>query len=98
MARQKSSLELAAGKLISAVQKEWNRHAGEGDIERQSEEVVYKAHDLLKAKTPEAIKALLGEKSVAEHLGKDWLSSHPQVMQYVGILENEIANSAKGTK
>jgi len=46
MEKNKTKVEAAAGKLISSIQKEWGNEVGEPEAE-ESEEIMYKGHDLL---------------------------------------------------
>ena len=78
MPREKSKSESAAGRLISAIQKEWWLELGEPQAE-QSELVMGRAHDLLQARNADSMLSVLGSKSVAEFLGESWLQSHKGV-------------------
>ena len=49
MPREKSESEIAAGRLILAIQKEWGLELGEPEAE-QSELVMGRAHELLQAR------------------------------------------------
>jgi hypothetical protein len=59
MPRARSSLEIAAGKLISAIQREWSAEAGELSASA-SEEVMHSSHALLAAAKGDSL-ALLSE-------------------------------------
>src|SRR5690606_6894924 len=89
MPREKSESERAAGRLISAIQKEWGQELGESQAE-QSELVMGRAHQLLQARSAVSMLKLLGSKSIAEFLGENWLQSHKAVESSVIDLESAI--------
>ena len=86
MARSKSEFEIAAGKLISAIQKEWGKELGdpEADI---SENVMNAVHVLLKSRTIEEAKKILGSLTVAGYLGELWVRQHPDTLPAINRLE-----------
>ena len=94
MKKNKTQQEVAAGKLISAIQKEWNKELGESSA-KISEEVMYRGHDLLKASKANQVKTTLGGMSVSQYLGETWVHRHPSVKQSIANLESVIneANS-----
>ena len=92
MVRARSETELAAGKLISAIQKEWGKELGWPGAE-ESEAVMSKGHDLLQAGKAEALQALLAGRSVAEYIGCVWLEKHASVKPAVDTLEQAIARA-----
>ncbi|MFT5176898.1 MAG: hypothetical protein ACI8W7_005098, partial [Gammaproteobacteria bacterium] len=85
MARTKSETRRLAGKLTSAVQKEWGVALGE-DIAICTERVLHKSHDLL-CDSPSQLKKVLAGDSVSEYLGEKWLVSHPDVKPRIAALE-----------
>ena len=89
MVRKKTSLQKAAGKLISAIQKEWGEELGEPNAEF-SEDVMDRAHDLLQAGTYGEIKKLLGSRTVSQYLGEVWLQRHPSVKKAVAAFEDQL--------
>ena len=89
MPREKSKSESAAGRLISAIQKEWVLELGEPQAE-QSELVMGRAHELLQARNADSMLSVLGSKSVAEFLGESWLQSHKGVTSSIYELESAI--------
>jgi hypothetical protein len=91
MPKEKTKTEAAAGRLISAIQKEWNAELGEPGASL-SENVMYSAHDLLQARTSESIRSVLGSNSVTEFLGKTWVTRHPAVLPAIAALEQAIAS------
>ena len=94
MPKEKSDLEKAAGKLISAIQKEWGNELGESTAE-VSELVMNKGHDLLAgAKNGTLLKVLNGG-SVTQFLGETWVRSHPSVKNSIESLEVAIANDGE---
>ena len=86
MPKTKSDLERAAGKLVSAVQKEWGNDLGEVRAEF-SEDVVNSAHDLLQASSAGEIRKLLGPRNVTQFLGEIWVHRHPAVRPAIETLE-----------
>ncbi|TLM73431.1 hypothetical protein ACONUD_02720 [Microbulbifer harenosus] len=86
MRREKSESEKAAGKLISAIQKEWGEEIGTPQADH-SEEVMGRAHGLLQARTAESMRSLLKEKTVTEFLGEFWVRRHPLVKPAIIFLE-----------
>ena len=87
MPRSRTPLELAAGKLISAIQREWGAEAGE-PASAASEEVLHHSHDLLQAAKTGSIKAATGASTVVEFLGKAWVAAHPRVWPHIQVLES----------
>ena len=84
---RRTPLEAAAGKLISAIQKEWGEEAGRPES-AVSEEVMHASHALLQAATREgSIASALGARTVAEFLGAQWVHEHPKVWPHVRALE-----------
>ena len=86
-----STIEKLAGKLISAIQKEWGNETGELCAE-ESEEVMYKAHDILQACKSNELTKLLHGSSITIYLGIDWIEKHQSVKPYINEIENQIAN------
>jgi len=86
MPRNRSEFEVAAGKLISAIQKEWNKDLGEPRAEI-SENVMGEAHYILQARTIENAKKLLGSRTVKQYLGELWVKRHPDVLPVISRLE-----------
>jgi hypothetical protein len=89
MPKKKTDLQRAAGKLISAIQKEWGTETGEPNVDF-SERVMDSAHDLLQADGPHAIKELLGARTVRQYLGDVWVQRHPSVMSAVVAFEEAL--------
>jgi hypothetical protein len=82
MARTRTDIEWAAGKLISAIQKEWAQELGT-DAARESEVVLEKAHDLLQGTKGASLSSTLGNKSILQFIGPDWVAMHPSVAPFV---------------
>jgi len=78
MPRNKSPVEVAAGKLILAIQKEWGEVTGT-DEANDAYEVMDRAHDLQMAAHRGSLDTLLSGKSVVSYLGVSWLANHPSV-------------------
>ena len=89
MPKKKTELERAAGKLISAIQKEWGNEAGEPNVDF-SARVMDSAHELLQADGPQAVKELLGSLDVRQYLGDVWVRRHPSVMPAVVDFEEAL--------
>ena len=86
MTHEKSPMRAAAGKLTSAIQKEWNAQAGEDDAE-ESENVMYASQEFLHVSTSEELRRLLNGKSIPEYLGAEWVAAHPGVLPFIKKLE-----------
>ena len=86
MSRSRSPLESAAGKLISAIQKEWTSELGEASA-TLSEEIMHQCHDLLLAAKTGSIQDLIGERTIADFLGRQWVSQYPRVWPHIQVLE-----------
>lgn len=90
----KSPLEKSAGKLISAVQKEWGEELELADAASEiSERVMGRCHDLLKAAKNNNVCNVLNGKSMTCYLGEVWVSRHPSVKKYIEKIEEEIEAS-----
>jgi len=87
MPRSRSPLEIAAGKLIAAIQKEWVAQAGEPEAPH-SEQVMDLAHELLQVACREGnlTAALLGQ-NLADYLGAAWVQDHPAVLPHIARLQ-----------
>jgi len=91
VAAKKTEFQRAAGKLISAIQKEWGEGLGEKHADF-SENVINAAHDILQCRSSEKLRALLGVKNVRQHLGDVWVQRHPNVKPAIAELERIIAS------
>lgn len=89
MPKNKSEFAKAAGKLISAIQKDWGTEMGTS-TQDFSEDVMNTAHSLLQARTPEQAKELLGSLSVRQYLGDVWVQSHPNVKPAINALQYQL--------
>lgn len=89
MARRRSPLQKAAGKLISAIQKEWVESLGT-DASPMCEETLSHAHDFLQAASAEAVIAMLDGRTCAEYLGQPWVRAHPAVWPALRALEERV--------
>jgi hypothetical protein len=87
MKPSRSSLEAAAGKLISAVQREWGLELGD-PAAAQSEEVMHACHDLLLAAKRGSLAPVLGSKTISQFLGVEWVASHPSIATAICALES----------
>ena len=95
MTRTKSPLEAAAGKLISAIQKEWFDEIGESSAD-ESEQVMHTSHGLLHGAKTGSIAGVLGGGSVPEFLGSKWVAAHPNVWPFIKALEGEALRGIPG--
>ncbi len=94
MPKKKTPIEKAAGKLISAIQKEWGKELGESTTE-VNEDVIGKGHNLLKAAKNDEVTSVLRGLSVAQYLGELWVRRHPKVIEYITAFEKELELSGK---
>ena len=83
------SIEKLAGQLISAIQKEWNEELGKSQAE-ESENVMYKAHDLLQAAKENNLSKFLDNLTITDYLGKIWVKNHSSVLPYIEKLESHV--------
>ena len=86
MPRQRGELEAAAGRLISAIQKEWTAELGMTTAP-ESEEILHNSHDLLLAAKARSLESELGGRTVAQYLGEEWIDRHPNVIPAVRELQ-----------
>ncbi len=93
MTRKRTPLEAAAGKLISAVQREWGIEIGEPQAV-ESENVMHNCHVLLQAAKTGSLTFALSGISVTEFLGSNWVTSHPNVLPYIRFLESLMSGEA----
>ena len=84
MPKERTPLETAAGKLISAIQKEWLEHSGEPGSEI-SEEVMHISHELLSAAKAGSFEGLSAS-AITEFLGAAWVRAHPRVLPFIEAL------------
>ena len=86
MPRTRTTLEVAAGKLTSAIQREWNADSGEScaDI---SENVMHRSHLLLQAAKQGSVSQVVGAGTISEFLGKRWVHAHPRTWPHIQVLE-----------
>lgn len=92
MTKEKTKLEAAAGKLISAIQEEWGNEAGEPESE-ESEEVMDKGHHLLAGAKENNVGAVLNGVSVTQFLGDIWVHKHPSVKESISRFEAALTES-----
>ena len=86
LTKNRTALEIAAGKLISAIQKEYIAELGEPGCD-ESECVMHSSHRLLQAAKSGELSKVLDTKSVAEFLGKSWVQNHTNVLPFIAELE-----------
>jgi hypothetical protein len=92
MMRSRTKIEAAAGKLISAIQKEWGKELGD-PIAYKSEEIMNKAHCLLQAAKNDNIASFLNDATISEFLGLSWVERHQLVKPLIENLEIEEKNN-----
>ncbi len=86
MPRIGTSLRAALGRLISAIQKVWGTELGEPCAEF-SQDVMSRAHLLLRARNREQIIKTLGGLSLPQFLGEVWLQRHPEIKPFIASVE-----------
>lgn len=86
MSRTRTPLEIAAGKLVSAIQHEWHDEAGEPES-CESEVVMHASHALLQVAPSGSLVSVVGEGSVTKFLGQKWVQNHPRVWPHIQVLE-----------
>jgi len=87
MRRRRTPIESAAGKLVSAIQKEWGDELGQ-PASAVSEEVMHASHALLQAAAREgSIASVIGRGTIASFLGIKWVETHPKVLPYIQAVE-----------
>jgi len=94
MPKEKTELERAAGKLISAIQEEWGKETGEPNA-YFTERVMDSAHDLLQADGPHAIMELLDSLTVRQFLGDVWVQGHPSVTPAIAAFEEALDHALR---
>lgn len=91
MPRKRTELNIAAGKLISVIQKEWVKESGE-PAAKLSEEIMDSAYDFLQADSIEEVKMLLGPDTISQYLGDEWVKNHPDVLPAIMRIEKVLAS------
>ena len=86
MTQMRNNIEIAAGKLISSIQKEWNRELGDPAAE-EDEIVMSRAHDLLQASKSGQIIKLLKDSSITDYLGAEWVKKHKAVQPAIELFQ-----------
>jgi len=89
MSAKRSPIEKAAGRLISAIQKEWGDELGESTAE-VGEDVMDKGHVLLQAAKNNEVLGVLKGRSVTQYLGELWVRRHPSVEEFIADFEREL--------
>ncbi len=93
MTKRRTAAEAAAGKLISAIQKEWGEELGEPTAD-EGEDVMGKGHDLLKAAKESELRKLLSGRTVTEFLGRSWVEGHRSVIPAIEALEEAMSHES----
>jgi len=95
MPRDRTSLEKAAGKLISAIQREWTAELGDPQADA-SEAVMHASHSLLQAASASgSISSVIGEGSLSGFLGRAWVDAHPNVLPSIHALESVASHASE---
>jgi len=95
MPRDRTPLEKAAGKLISAIQREWTAELGDPQADA-SEAVIHVSHSLLQAASAcGSISSVIGEGSVSRFLGQAWVDVHANVLPSIHALESVAAQPSE---
>jgi hypothetical protein len=87
MPRHRTPATRAAGKLVSTIQKVWGDALGT-DSAPAAESVMYRAHDLMRADSVDALTRLLDGRSCAEYLGAEWVRAHPSIWPALRTFES----------
>ena len=82
MPRKRNPVGIAAGKLILAIQKEWNEVGGGSDAAR-AQKVMHRARVLLQASESSSVSNLLDGRTVVEYLDPAWVEMHPSVKPHI---------------
>jgi hypothetical protein len=80
--RKRNPVGIAAGKLILAIQNEWNEVAGEPDA-ALAQKVMHRARVLLQASESSSVPNLLDGRTVVEYLDPAWVEMHPSVKPHI---------------
>jgi hypothetical protein len=93
MTSKRTKFEKAAAKLISVIQKEWNKERGEPGA-RVTELVMAKAQELLSAARENKMLVLLNGLSLTQFIGETWVRKHPGVNQCIAGFEAILKDEA----
>jgi hypothetical protein len=86
MPRKKTPTDVAAGRLVLAIQKVWGYRLGTNQA-AAAEAAMNRAHDLQQAARSGTLEQLLGTRNTADYVGRDWVECHPGVKQAAANLE-----------
>jgi hypothetical protein len=89
MAKRRTKVETAVGNLISAIKKEWGKEVDE-PIAHESEEIIYKAHELLQASKNGNITRILNGASISELLSLTWVERRQAIKPVIMDIEIEL--------
>ncbi len=89
MPKHRTETEKAAGKLITAIQKEWGAELGTSTAD-VGEHVLGRAHELLHAASTGTLRSVLGTQGVTDFLGPLWVRRHPAVLPAIHALESRL--------
>jgi hypothetical protein len=84
MARKRTPVGIAAGKLILAIQRELEG-ATAGPEEMLARKVMHRALTLLQASQSSSVMSLLDGRSVVEYLDPVWIEMHPSVKPSIEV-------------
>ena len=88
MPRKRSTLGIAAGKLLMAIQKESTVATDEEQV--LANKIAKRAQTLLQAAHQDYVLGLLNGKTVAEYLDAQWVAAHADVQQCVDAVTTEL--------
>ena len=86
MPRRRTPADIAAGRVIRAVQRVWSEYAGtdEGYI---AESVTERAHAIHQAIIANNLSQTLAGRTIRQYLDEDWVTFYPDVDEAVRRLE-----------
>lgn len=87
MPRARTPLQVAIGRLISAIQKVCGTELGEPYAEF-SHDVMSRAHLLLQAGDKEQVVKTLNGLSLPQFLGEIWLRKHQEIKPFIASVES----------
>jgi hypothetical protein len=88
MPRKRSSLGIAAGKLLMTIQSKSAVAVGAEQV--LANKVVKRAQTLLQATHQDYVLGLLDGKNVAEYLDSQWVAAHADVQQCVDAVTTQL--------
>jgi hypothetical protein len=93
MTRNRAATGRAAGKLISAIQREWNMEIGEAMPMPPNTPWVSRMASF-QAVSQGRLEQELNDRAITNHIGAPWIKRHPAVAQAIQALEQTRARAA----